>query len=414
MDNKTIDIFRRHTIIVAALLVAALACSVNGAYAQEKSYELLPAPDAWFNSTDGVRVGARLRGQQAGTFGDGPHRLNAGLWLGTKIPDHPVSYYLSYTEPISGLSDFGSEANIRLETSYRTGFQQHGLSFNKRWQDGFDEKNYKELSVGIRAEERFDNEYLLYPQLWQSDWLYMASIDYLSTNVNTLGRHRLSVNLDVNTAGNYDQFVRGEASYQQKASLSSAVTLTGRIYTGIASNTTAPQYLFSRSVKSAYQWMDGGLTRARGTIPPSWMRAGNIQITGGPNLRGYLSSDINALNNSAAPLVTSFSALNVQLGYPNPIGKAIDTIPVVGGIMDLNSYLFYDGGTSLGITGFEESRLLSDAGLGFTLSIDIPDYLGKSRGINIRYDLPLWLSHPGNEQPFEFRQVIGIGTVIEL
>lgn len=414
MDKQTIDRLRRLTIIFAALFVAVLTFHVDKVHAQETSYELLPAPDAWFNSTDGVRVGGRLRGQQAGTFGDGPHRLNAGLWLGTKIPDHPVSYYLSYTEPIVGLSDYGSEANVRLETSYRTGFQQHGLSFNKRWQNGFNEKNYKELSVGIRAEERFDNEYLLYPQLWQSNWLYIASIGYLSTNTNSLGRHRFSLNLDVNAAGNYDQFLRGEASYQQRVPLSSAFMLTGRIYTGIASNTTAPQYLFSRSLKSAHKWMDGGLTRARGTIPPSWIRTGNIQITGGPNLRGYVSSDINILNNSAAPLITSFSALNLQLKYPNPIGNAIDAIPVVGGLVDLNSYLFYDGGTSIGLTDFEESRLLSDAGLGFTFSINIPDYLGKSRGINIRYDLPLWVSNPGNQKSFKFRQVIGIGTVIEL
>ncbi len=48
------------------------------------------------------------------------------------------------------------------------------------------------------------------------------------------------------------------------------------------------------------------------------------------------------------------------------------------------------------------------------LSINIPDYLGKNRGLMLRYDLPLWLSHPGNEANFKFRNVIGLGAVINL
>ncbi|MDZ7680297.1 MAG: hypothetical protein U5J63_00970 [Fodinibius sp.] len=83
-------------------------------------------------------------------------------------------------------------------------------------------------------------------------------------------------------------------------------------------------------------------------------------------------------------------------------------------LVDLRSYLFFDSGTSLGLTSVEEKRTLADAGLGFLFSIDVPDYLGKSRGIAIRYDIPLWLSHPGSEKSFRFRNVIGIGAIISL
>jgi hypothetical protein len=167
-------------------------------------------------------------------------------------------------------------------------------------------------------------------------------------------------------------------------------------------------------MKSARAWMDRGLTRARGTIPPNWMEAGNIQVTGGPNLRGYLYQDIQSLNNGGNPLYTSMSSLNLELDYPNPLNKLVNDIPVMGGLINLRSYLFYDVGTSMGITEIEEGKTLSDAGLGFLFSIDIPDYLGKSRGIAIRYDLPLWLSHPGMENSFKFRNVIGIGAIISL
>lgn len=399
--------------IISAVFILTILCIPEKGNSQS-SYEFLPAPDVWYNSVDGIRLGVRLRGQQPGSFGDGAHRLNTGVWFGTKIPENPISYYLSYVEPIPAISEFGSEANVELVSSYRTGFHNHGVNFNKRWQTGFDELNYKELTVGFRSEHRFNNEYLLYPQLWQEEWLYVASANFVMTDENKPGRYLLSFSTDVNLLGNASEFIRSDISYQQKVELSSHFTLLSRAYIGMASNQTAPEYLFSRSLKSSRFWMERGLTRARGTIPPKWIKSGNIQITGGPNLRGYTDSDINILNNATAPLYTSFSSLNIELDYPNPLDRAVKKMPVIGGLIDLRSYLFFDVGTSLGFTELEESRALSDAGVGFLFSIDIPDYLGKSRGIQLRYDIPFWLSNVGNKRVFEFRNVVAIGAIISI
>jgi len=400
--------------MLAVLPFQAFSQSGDKSQSQQASYQLLPAPDLWYNSVDGVRVGVRVLGQVPNSFGDGPHRLNAGLWLGTNFPEDPVSYYLKFTEPISSISDFGSEASISLETSFRTGFQEHGLQFNKRWQTGFNEMNYKELSVGFRAEHRFDSDYLLYEQLWQDQWLYLASATFDYTDENGLGRYYWSWSANANVAGPADSFIRSRISYEQQAELSDNFTFHGRLYSGFASENTAPEYLFAHSYRSPRFWMNQGLTRARGTIPPNWMEKGNIQITGGPGLRGYLKQDTEVLNGGFAPLYTSLSAVNIELDYPNPLDKAISDIPVLGGFVDLRSYLFFDGGTSLGLTSFEENRTLADAGLGFLFSINVPDYLGKSRGVAIRYDIPLWLSHPGTQKSFKFRNVIGIGAIISL
>ena len=411
MDNKKLIAFKYSFVIAIALL---LGTARIGAAQSGKGYEILPAPDAWYNSVDGLRVGVRVIGQTPGSFKNGPHRINAGLWLGTKFPDHPVSYYFSLTEPIPSLSDFGSEANIRARTLYRTGFQSHGLEFNKRWQTGFDELNYTKFSVGISAEHRFENNYLLYSQLWQNDWLFPISANLMRTNNNGAGRYVLSISADANFAGSHANFFRTELAFNQRVLLSDSFSLFGRLYTGIASKNTAPEYLFAHSFNNARGWMRKGLTRARGTIPPSWMESGTIQVTGGANLRGYIHQDTEVLNSGAAPLYTSLSAMNVELNYPNPLDTAIDNIPVVGNFIDLRSYLFFDGGTSLGLTETEEANLLADAGPGFLLGINIPDFLGNSRGLMIRYDIPLWLSHPGQENHFKFRNVIGIGAIISL
>lgn len=401
---------------VLFLLVAVLVglYAPDKSLAQSDSYELMPAPDLWYNSVDGIRVGVRLSGRVPGNFGEGPHRLDAGLWLGTKFPDQPLSYQVTFTEPIPAISEFGNEGSISLLSSYRTGFQQHGFAFNKRWQEGFEELNYTELSVGFRGEHRFDEGYLLYPQLWQDDWLFLTFVRLDVTDTNALGRYYLSMTSDINTAGNYEAFGRGEIAFQQQIQLSDAVTVFGRVYTGLTTNETAPEYNLSRSLRTPRYWMNSGLSRARGTVPPSWIEAGNIQFTGGANLRGYLNQDIDAMNTEGAPLYNSLSAVNFEVAYPNPLDNAINRIPIVGQFVSLRSYLFFDAGTSLGISNNEESRVLTDAGPGFKFRINIPDYLGKTRGLMLRYDLPLWVSHSGDEKSFMFRHVIGIGAVITL
>lgn len=379
-----------------------------------KSYELLPAPDVWYNDVDGIRVGFRLKGQVPGSFDDGPHRLDLGLWLATWFPETPVSYYVSFTEPIASISNFGSEGNIQLTSSIRTGYHKHGVAFNKRWQTGFNEQNFKELSISFSAEDRFDSEYLLYPQLWQNNWLYLIGVQFNIQDKNKLGRYVADITNTINAFGPESSFIRSKLQYQQLMDIGKGFSFRSRLFAGISSNSTAAQYLFSHSFKPAIGWMSNGLTRAKGTIPTTWMKEGLFQVSGGANLRGYLDQDFEALNRGSAPIYTSMGAINIELDYPNPLDKAIGNVPVVGSILKLRSYLFFDTGSSFGLTDLEEDRVLSDAGLGFMFSLNIPDYLGKPRGIRIRYDLPFWLSNPGNENHIEFRNIIGIGAIFSL
>lgn len=401
---------------VTAFIAAVLLLVPVLVFGQQssKKYEFLPAPDLWYNDVDGLRVGVRIKGQVPGSFDDGPHRLDLGVWLGTKFPDNPVSYYVSFIEPIPSISDFGSEGNIQLHSSIRTEFHRHGISFNKRWQTGFNEQNYKELSIGYRAEDRFDSEYLLYPQLWEEVWLNLAGIDFRIQNANPLGRYSAGISNTINIFGPADSFISTQIEYQQLVPISGNFSVYGRLFAGISSNNTPVQYLFSHSFKPAIGWMENGLTRAKGTIPIAWMEEGIFQVSGGANLRGYLSQDFSGMNNGFAPVYTSMGALNLEFDYPNPLNRAVGGIPVLGSILKLRSYLFFDSGTSLGFTDREDDRILSDAGLGFMFSLNIPDYLGKARGIRIRYDIPLWLSNPVSDDHIDYRSVIGIGAVIAL
>ncbi|MFH5884336.1 hypothetical protein ACG2F4_08495 [Halalkalibaculum sp. DA3122] len=380
--------------------------------AQEtKSYELLPYPDVWYNDVDGIRAGVRVTGQVPGTFQDGPHRLNAGIWLGTWWPEDPISYNVEFTEPIPSISGFNSEGNIRLASSIRAGFSRHGIQFNKRWQPGFDERQFVTFSAGITAQKRFDDSYLLFPHTWQQEWLWLGTLGFELNNANVLGRYQVKADVKANIAGETSPFVYAAVELKQQFLLGSGFGLHTRLFSGLASEKTAPEFLFSRSFRPIVQWNQNSLVRAKGTIPTSWMSTGLFQVAGGANLRGYSEQDISALENGLSPLLTSVGALNIELDYPNPLDRAIRNIPVIGNFMRLRSYIFNDTGTSLGLTSLEESHVLSDAGLGFTFSFNIPDYLGNPRGLVLRYDLPLWVSHPQENSHFSFRHVIGIGAV---
>ncbi len=404
-------------------LICFLLISIP-AFAQQNNqpYDLSFAPDLWYNSVDGVRVGIRVRGKVPGSFERGPHRLDAGLWLATFFPEYPVSYYISFTEPIPAISDFKSEGNIRLRSSIRTGYHWHEISLNKRWQPGFEVKDYYHLSVFFRANKRFDEDYRLYPEIWQDEWLWLAGASFSIHNDNALGRYEVSAEASMNVAGSYFSFVIGKLVLEQLIPLNDYFSLRGRLFLAASSENTAPEYLFTHSFRPYVGWMNDGKTRAKGTIPEPWVTGGIIHVSGGANLRGYTNYDIEILNSSRiAPLYTTAAAFNVELDYPNPLDESLENIPVVGVLLNFRTYLFFDAGTFYNAEAFlgsslrEEGRLLADAGPGFAVSLKIPDYLGMVRGFTLRYEIPLWLSHPQNGvSNFAYRSVIGIGAVISL
>lgn len=410
-------------IYVFSILFICVSFFCKPIYAQQNpSYDLSFAPDLWYNSVDGIRVGVRMRGQVPGTFEQGPHRLDAGLWLSTFFPDYPVSYYVLLTEPIPSISGFKSEGNIQFRSSIRTGYHWHQISLNKRWQPGFEAKDYYQLSVYAGTRKRFESEYRLYPEIWQNEWLWIAGMGFGIHNQNFMGRYIVQVEALANVAGNYPSFTVGKFTVNQFVPLSDYFSLRGRLFIGASTKNTAPEYRFTHSFKPYVNWMNDGKTRAKGTIPEPWMTSGLIQVAGGANLRGYTNYDIELLNEEgSAQLYTTAAAFNFELDYPNPLDEALEKLPVVGGVLDLRTYLFFDTGTFLnanelvGGAAQPEGRWLADAGPGFALSLKIPDYLGKIRGFTIRYEIPLWLSHPSaGVDNFAFRSVIGIGAVISL
>lgn len=407
----------RITKLTLSLLLLLPFIFSRNVHAQSTGYEFLPAPDAWYNDVDGIRVGLRVKGQVPGTFNDGPHRLDAGIWLGTWFPDNPVSYYISFTEPIPAWSDFGSEASVQFRSSIRTGYHNHGVAFNKRWQQGFDERRYRELRFYQSYEKRFEDEYTSFPFLWSEQDKFLSTLTLRLQDDNPLGWFQVETNgLFQYLNDTYSVFT---LTALQNIPLHEYWGFRIRSFTGLASDQADPEYLFPVSSKPAIHWLNNGITRAKGTIPQPWMNSGHLQVAGGANLRGYTEREINTFANlgedvGIAPLSTSITAINTEFDYWNPVETLFQKIPYVSEFLTFNSYLFFDAGRELGSDTNSSDEWLADAGTGVSLSLNIPDNLGKPRGFIIRFDMPFWLSDPGTEDAFKFRYLFGIGGVVSL
>ena len=383
---------------------------------QAQTYQFSPYPDLWYNDIDGIRIGARLLGEVEGTFNDGPHRLDAGLWVGSKIPSNPVSYYFSITEPIKLISDFDSEGNLQLISLSRTGYALHQIRLHKRWQKDFNELNFFETSIYSSIEKNFEFEYRFDPDSWSSKWKKLIGIELnLSRKFESL-RTQLEAVFFREMDEGFNSF---RIESKNAFNISKKTKLRARVFLQSSTNNAYGEYHSYLWTNAPINWLQTGFKRSVGIIQESWVNDGLLSFSGGPNLRGYK----NFKNDSHVQFETVYG-INIEYEFPNPINSKIKQNQLVGDLVSFQSYMFIDVGA-----GFNENRysktfeifltpptnktgVLGNTGLGVQFSVNIPDHLGKDRGIFIRYDLPFWVSSPSNnESNLKFRNVLGIGAV---
>lgn len=409
-----------HRLKYLLIILAAIFVSAEG-YSQSstRSYKLSPYPDLWYNSVDGIRGGIRILGEYQGDFLQGAHRLDAGIWVASKWPDHPVSYYVSLTEPLPFWSADLNEFNITGRSSVRTGLSRHSIFLTKRIQNGFNELDHLKFKAGFIQQQHFEDAYLIFPQLWQDEWLSLINLNFFRSKEIWSGVQTIELDLSQNIASSSSNFTKLTADLRQTIHPGGNFRLGFRAFAGLVSDNVVPEYAFGLNFNDMNAWMNSGLMRARGTVPPALIEDGLFQFRGGANLRGYASMEMKNLSRGAAAVYSSVIAINTEFDYPNLIDR-LWSESIIEDFLKFRTYLFFDAGQTSSDLNFQptnvatEDQFLADAGQGFQLSVNIPDYLGNDRAIAIRYEIPFWLSDPsGNESPFRFRSIIGIGTVID-
>lgn len=393
--------------------VLLLLISTNSVVIAQNKYQITPGPDLWYNSVDGLRIGVKIRGQMAGSMGDGPHRLDVGFWLGSKWPSSPFSYYASLTELVPGWSSFGSEASFEIISSIREGFYSHGLTFRKRWQNGFNENEYVQLYVLADVNKRFDLDYVALPVLWDSKTLYMFEPN-LEVNGNYGAIGPISQSLLFRIAGqgafNQDFFTQLEFEQEGKIELYDDFKLGHRIFFSTSSSNVPTQYQYRLSTGKAVEDLNNGFGRSKGTLPISGFEQGWLHLPDGPNLRAYGLYEMKQIFTDKPNIYRSSAAINLELDVPNPISWIVDQTPILGGILNNRMYFFNDTGQGW---GSEKSKIQSNFGLGLSVGLNLPESLGKNKILTVRYDVPFWLSHPVATEPnFKYRSVLGFSNII--
>lgn len=392
--------------------------------AETENYEFRLVPDLWYNSLDGVQVGAQFGFRQFGRIDEGPHFFDAGILIGTSDLEPTFNYRANYRHTLLSRAGF-ERSGINLNSAYRDGFQQHGAGL--RWQNKDEaEQNIWSFQSEYYAHEMYDSEYQLYPHLWSEGWTDIIRIT--AVYQQWADWHRSSavkIDLRVSPGGlDTSPFARFDFSAQDRVDLFAGLAANIHAYAGWVNEDAPPEYNLGLAGASLIDFQDSRLTRARGTLPPSWFREGFFHKAGGANLRGFMDmeaesrkADLNDINRPAdvipdptGPTTDAISSLNLELEFPNPVNSWIQSIPVAGEFIKFSSYFFNDTGI-LSRRGFS-SVLLVDAGVGFEVSTNIPDYLGRERGFQIRFDLPFWFYDSNTEQSFtELKPILGFGSI---
>lgn len=410
---------RKLMILKSKLLVGVLIflCAHPVVQAQEQAQEqatttylVVPVPDVWFNQVDGFRLGMRIKGQEPMSFNEGSHQLSMGVWVATKWPELPISYHITLTEPLPAWSSFGNEASVTALSTVREGYAAHGLLTQKRWQQGFNERQFTQWQTTFLASNRFDLEYPLYPQAWQEGWQYTAASTIQSHREwEGWGQfsHKLFMMLGISQPQPNKTFTQVEFTQEGYHRWTPQLGLAHRVFVGLGSASLPLQQRYHPGSGKAISELESGFTRSAGLIPPSMLRKGRFHLASGPHLRGY------ARRTAADSLDTNTEfnrilATNLELKFPNPLSRLIQKLPMIGSVLNSRMYLFTDIGKPLQ----KNTELLSDAGVGFALGLTLPDMTGQTNALTFRMELPAWVSHPSGMEPnWKLRPVFGLNSV---
>lgn len=377
---------------------------------QSGNYNLSFHPDIWYNDVDGIKAGTVFKGRMSGTAEEGPHRIDLGIWLGMWFPSLPISYDLTYTEPVSSLSEYGNEFNLQLHSMVREGYHSHGVSVNKRWQNDQDYHSFWQAGFDYKFEKRFDHEYILFPILWSDRWKGLIKPNFAHQHINRAGIFSFNLHSRLNTIDTF--FYTASVSISQQIKIVGNWELRLRGYAETVSDDAYNEYMLLLSSGSEIERLDNRISRSKGTVPVNWMNKGYVHFAGGANMRGYQKPVINSIIENQPQLYKSAGALNIEFDFPNPIQYAITNTEMISGFLSFRSYFFTDLGSAYGHSDSDEDGIFSNLGAGLALSLNIPDYRGRPRGFVIRYESPFWLSDPDGNEKFHWRHLLGFGATI--
>lgn len=395
-----------------------------------QNYTVLWRPDLWYNNFDGVKVGAHFEGSLNKNY----HNTVLDVWANTGIGKWAIRENLRNGDPVNDIASFRfsyqSPTNkfirnslIRLEARHLDGIALGLFKFSKQVNDNLS------LSIANKGFYRYRNDQLFYdynPSYQFNGKTNVNNSLILELNnqkfVSSIFRHitNLKLRTSLFSEVNYSYF---ELDHKQEVRIDKTI-FKWRGYGRIGINSTSLNEVgLNAGGGNGEEMLENKFMRSV-TIPNSLQTLSmnsnsfnQLHYKGGLNMRGFsfrqIIIDESGQSYAIANQNTGF-ALNSQFNFerlsPIKFRKLAQTI-------DLGLYLFGDLG-ALGVysnlknyTDFKMSPILYDAGFGTSLTIKKFWILSGIKPLTFRFDIPLLLSHPADNesnQNLQFRWLIGV------
>ena len=388
-----------------------------------KHYELNLRPDIWYNDYDGIKLGFHINGDYMNYH----HKVDASVWLNTAfLQDYNYNdYYQNEYNPFSyrfnyntGLDKFSKHTDITLHSRLLDGLNLNKIKLKKY---DYSKKNmfYASFKSLYRANES-DLRYTNY-KVWESEkFNNTATFGWTHSYKYKGGDGKLNLELTSSTIGSDYDYSKVVLTSVHKSKLGK-LQLNTRLFGQYGSGTNwAGESRLNLAGANSEELMENKFTRSEGFIPNQWLGYGSstnhFQMSGGLNLRGYAGYYAPEINDEGNYVLsysgTSGASISAELEFQN-----IFSLDRIFGL-PFKSYLFADAGvintTEITRENYKEafSKVRSDAGLGFALTLNEWGPLQIVKPITLRLDLPFFLNrYPSVDEDYyqTNRFVVGIG-----
>ncbi|KAA3618670.1 MAG: M1 family peptidase [Calditrichaeota bacterium] len=394
---------------------------------QADKYKFTWRPKVGYNNVDGLRAGVHFDGGYLNGMGNGDHQIDLQLNLGAKIPNAPVGYRFSYTQPVER---WNREAHVTFASLRDHGYQAQGISFSHILSghnlEG-EEQNFTSVDLALKWGSIYDATYLHSPWFWENS-TDLRTANSIKTFQSTIDR-RYSFGRTWKQKGQikvrFTNALPGSDHLYSKVRIEAKNTLQffkfklrTRAILGYATANTAAHSLFYSSMGSPGEWISNGWLNAKGALPSAWARDGRIHPAGGGNLRALHEKSMIAMKKYTSVAGFGGNRLaggNLEVALWNPFKKPLQSLPGINPLLQFKLYAFADAAALNFLENDDKFNLpepVYDGGIGILWTPQFRNGMNSLFGklTQFRFDFPVYLSDPpSGEKEIEFRWVVGVG-----
>jgi hypothetical protein len=397
--------------LIAIVFFSGITNPVRSQTIHENPYEISWRPSLWFNSADGVQLGARVFGYRDNVE-MGSYRMKAGFWVNTFLPDVPVAYEFAFETPVVSYSPSREELALSVSSRLREGLHHHTIGISKRFERGTHDDQFARLFVRGNLYEQFDDNYMLFNGNWQQGIHFLPEMGFYLRNGMDPGRYVTMEATAKLFTGASDHTIDANITWYEPlnrfVNLGLAVGLTQH-----TSNDTRPEHASNLAFPTAFEQSFNPWLRSRGTVPPSFVRNGHFVSHRSANLRGYALHDVNRFESGQFANISGIRTISAELDFWNPISNYIQRNELASRFLHFKTYAFADAAHVSYRTNSTTESVIGNAGLGLYFRFNLPDYLAEARGFTIRWDVPFWVSDPlMDEKLLKFRHQLSFDIII--